>query len=338
MPLPPVDELSASASDAESQAERDLGAHDLMGRRRRVRRRILKKKRVPCWRQKGDALTKTLSILVQKKCGSARCKRLYDAAKAKANGPPVDLRYLQVPHARVTGDSASSKIVSYLHSLYESVAETLPDARDDPAIFSADLVSPGEIDEYAVDLVQDERAAVDRKRKRFKSLTVNTERLKQFELRYLPPGCMRDHYEGMKAVADMESVSFSTFWRTWHEQLLVALTSHCIVASATLASLRTGHSHEDVDQCFGSLGKFVVRHARTVETPQQFADVVQKFCHGAARPYEKERLVFILDQHRDWKGSLVEAVPVALRGIGGPGAPHWFEFHRRETLGFLRKH
>ena len=38
------------------------------------------------------------------------------------------------------------------------------------------------------------------------------------------------------------------------------------------------------------------------------------------------------------KGSLVEAVPVALRGIGGPGAPHWFEFHRRETLGFLRKH
>lgn len=72
------------------------------------------------------------------------------------------------------------------------------------------------------------------------------------------------------------------------------------MASATLASLRTGHSHEDVDQCFGSLGKFVVRHARTVETPQQFADVVQKFCHGAARPYEKERLVFILDQHRDW--------------------------------------
>lgn len=73
MPLPPVDELSASASDAESQAERDLGAHDLMGRRRRVRRRILKKKRVPCWRQKGDALTKTLSILVQKKCGG-RCR------------------------------------------------------------------------------------------------------------------------------------------------------------------------------------------------------------------------------------------------------------------------
>lgn len=35
------------------------------------------------------------------------------------------------------------------------------------------------------------------------------------------------------------------------------------------------------------------------------------------------------------KGFLVEAVPVMLTGIGGPGAPHHFEFQRRESLGVL---
>ncbi len=35
------------------------------------------------------------------------------------------------------------------------------------------------------------------------------------------------------------------------------------------------------------------------------------------------------------KGFLVEAVPIMLTGTGGPGAPHHFEFQRREALGFL---
>lgn len=32
------------------------------------------------------------------------------------------------------------------------------------------------------------------------------------------------------------------------------------------------------------------------------------------------------------KGFLSEGVPVAIRGITGPGAPHLFEFDRRESL------
>lgn len=32
------------------------------------------------------------------------------------------------------------------------------------------------------------------------------------------------------------------------------------------------------------------------------------------------------------KGFLSEGVPVALRGITGPGAPHLFEFDRRQSL------
>ena len=33
------------------------------------------------------------------------------------------------------------------------------------------------------------------------------------------------------------------------------------------------------------------------------------------------------------KGFLAAAVPVMLQGVGGPGAPHQFEFTRREMFG-----
>ena len=35
------------------------------------------------------------------------------------------------------------------------------------------------------------------------------------------------------------------------------------------------------------------------------------------------------------KGYLAGCVPVMLQGIGGPGAPHHFEFRKRSCLGFL---
>lgn len=37
-------------------------------------------------------------------------------------------------------------------------------------------------------------------------------------------------------------------------RLLAALTMNKIVGGATLRNLRSGHSHEDIDQIFGSLG------------------------------------------------------------------------------------
>ena len=50
-----------------------------------------------------------------------------------ANGfpaPPVDIRYLQKPKAQVVAETRSS-VVSFLMEIYLSVAETLPDFRDD---------------------------------------------------------------------------------------------------------------------------------------------------------------------------------------------------------------
>ena len=33
------------------------------------------------------------------------------------------------------------------------------------------------------------------------------------------------------------------------------------------------------------------------------------------------------------RGFLAQACPVFIGGISGPGAPHWFEFQKRESLG-----
>ena len=44
----------------------------------------------------------------------------------------------------VAGDCASARVISYLESLYESIAETLPDVRDDPSIVTKNCVVPAD--------------------------------------------------------------------------------------------------------------------------------------------------------------------------------------------------
>ncbi|CAK9060112.1 FO synthase subunit 1, partial [Durusdinium trenchii] len=49
--------------------------------------------------------------------------------------PPLDLRYLRkgVPtKGNDGGDGTRGRVVTFLSTIYESVAETLPDARDEP--------------------------------------------------------------------------------------------------------------------------------------------------------------------------------------------------------------
>ncbi|CAK9068050.1 unnamed protein product, partial [Durusdinium trenchii] len=57
--------------------------------------------------------------------------------------PPADTRYLKkgVPSkAEKSTDTSRQRVVSYLQSIYESVAETLPDVRDETCEFDSDAV------------------------------------------------------------------------------------------------------------------------------------------------------------------------------------------------------
>ena len=73
-----------------------------------------------------------------------------------------------------------------------------------------------------------------------------------------------------------------------------------ILREATMSSLRTGHSHEDVDQVFGRLAAFMVPH--TAQSPRDFVDIIQSFLQQADFPFEPpaHRRAFKIDQTRDW--------------------------------------
>ncbi|CAK9080151.1 FO synthase subunit 1, partial [Durusdinium trenchii] len=151
--------------------------------------------------------------------------------------PPVDQRFLKkgIPAAQSRdSDTSRARIISFLRQLYESVAETLPDVRDDSYEFdnaSVVLDIPELSDPYAEAMSQKSqdikpmadssvRGGKRKIRKKKRSVVISSER-KAEEDRYLPPGQMRDYWEQFKAAEGSDSGKvpvFSTFWRAWLQE------------------------------------------------------------------------------------------------------------------------
>ena len=115
-------------------------------------------------------------------------------------------------------------------------------------------------------------------------------------------------------------------------RLCAALVSNQTVRSMGMACLRTGHSHEDIDQLFGQLAAKIAK-MKIVLTSEDLLTQLKRVCHELERPHEPHRFVFKVDQVRDWRPWLLEAIPAKLAGIGGPGAPHVFNFSRLHLSG-----
>lgn len=150
------------------------------------------------------------------------------AVLAGENAPPVDLRYLRKPHNDTQNQSQRSSVISFLASVYESVAETLPDFRDevdsgieiegfdegglDPY---ATLLGEGHVDSSSSSKPQDKSKV----RRMSKSVKVNLERKPSQggpEVRFLPPGQMKDMWEQYRQTVRSsccKPASFATFWR-----------------------------------------------------------------------------------------------------------------------------
>lgn len=76
--------------------------------------------------------------------GSHRFNRILRAVKDGADAVPMDLRYVSQPRSKLHGESSTAHVVSYLQGLYDSVAETLPDVKDDGVIMELhDGPNPG---------------------------------------------------------------------------------------------------------------------------------------------------------------------------------------------------
>ena len=135
--------------------------------------------------------------------------------KKGASFPPADLRYLKRAKTKTMGESIVGDITSYLQQIYESIAETLPDVKDDGIEYTYHV---GGADEMADDAYEDamKKEIESRKpkiRKKKKGLELHPERA-SLETRFLPPGCMRDYWEQFVA-SECKHICFTTFWKTW---------------------------------------------------------------------------------------------------------------------------
>ncbi|CAE7297739.1 unnamed protein product [Symbiodinium sp. CCMP2592] len=151
--------------------------------------------------------------------------------------PPVDQRYLKSPKKGQVAPG-TSEVFSFLTRMYESVAESLPDVRDEPgevkeSDFAFDVSTDPDADPYAAALHK-------KKRSTCRSVVVNQSRTPQgggpeerrshdmppsgvpydeFEIcvelkGFLPPGDMREYHEQyLRHCAPEQKVSFPTFWR-----------------------------------------------------------------------------------------------------------------------------
>ena len=158
--------------------------------------------------------------------GSARFSRLLKFAETGALSPPMDLRFLKRPRSQVA-DGARARVSSFLAGMYESVAEVLPDVKDQ--INESDKMlalssHPEPLAAAEAPVVPDPAHPVrpgKKIRRRKRSLELHPERTSEFsgfEERWLPPGVMRDYFEQMKVLEGNGSVSFTTFWRATFQQ------------------------------------------------------------------------------------------------------------------------
>ena len=100
---------------------------------------------------------------------------------------------------------------------------------------------------------------------------------------------------------------FLFFYMWWHRhthtnQSNTSQKHQGTLREATLSSLRSGHSHEDVDQVFGRLASFLVKHGHSCQTPDDFVNVIQRFLNESSFPNEpmSNRYCVKIDQTRDW--------------------------------------
>ena len=136
--------------------------------------------------------------------GSGRFGRLIAPARRGEVVAPVDLRYLQkgVPKRGSSGaDETRGRVVTFLRGIYESVAETLPDVRDegfddvDAATDKVLQLPQADLDPYAQAIADPQiRLRLKPKSKGVRAqrlgLQVNVHRHPEngYEKRWLPPG------------------------------------------------------------------------------------------------------------------------------------------------------
>ena len=84
-------------------------------------------------------------------------------------------------------------------------------------------------------------------------------------------------------------------------RMISGLVSSHRLRSASICTLQSGHSHEDVDQFFSALSTYVHEKCDDLETPIQFRDALQRFLDmPSTRPSEPPKVVELVTRTRAW--------------------------------------
>ena len=157
------------------------------------------------------------------------------------DAPPVDLRYIQRGRSSQNPDQVAvrSDVVSFLKSIYESVAECLPDSRDNEFNNVDPLTIPnsGLLDPYCAQLnleaeqeqkermfkgLEQQMDKAKKPRKKKKGVEMNLERIAGetgVEEKWLPPGKMKEYYTQYTVVSGLpKAASFPCFWKIWVQE------------------------------------------------------------------------------------------------------------------------
>ena len=97
-------------------------------------------------------------------------------------------------------------------------------------------------------------------------------------------------------------------------RLLSGLVAVRRLKGASLGTLQSGHSHEDIDQMFSSLATHI-RNESELHCPSDFVQSIQSWLdQPQTRPSEKFKRCFKLDQVRAWILGMWMSQPVAASG------------------------
>lgn len=159
------------------------------------------------------------------------------------DAPPADVRYIRADRSNQNAAQVAVRadVVSFLNSVYESVAECLPDCRDtefdgiDP-----DSIPTCGLEPYCIKLNEEaqnkakeyiavtEKTKQQKPRKKRKGVTLNLGRTK--EEKWLPPGRMKEYYTQYTVVSSLSKpASFPCFWTVPGLEFLVLISSLCMV-------------------------------------------------------------------------------------------------------------
>ena len=171
--------------------------------------------------------------------GNRRFAKLHNAVQEGHPKPPMDLRYLSKSQfGRDNTSEGVTEVISFLEKVYTSIAENMPDMRDDTWDVATDnATAVDDVDDpYSLNIgiypVSEEKTPKTKQHQRGVTVAPGRTVADGCEERWLPNGTMKEYWTQFCAQNPTAKVSFPTFWRVpgqWMGLVYFFANSLCMI-------------------------------------------------------------------------------------------------------------